>query len=517
MKKLRKITATLLIATTCVAVAACQPGTTTKTNTPSETEVKTTAPKAGEEGQTSAVSKADIKEKVRENMHKWAKATKEVFVDRSEELMRGFDNSKNQILLVSSANDMALLVNSQNKDVAPPDEIVEYSAKSLEATAMKGLTSGFSTMEFNGHKTYVFNADFWAEDLQQEDLAGDIFEKIYKPIVHEGIHLLLQQAAETAESTMMGSRSETQDMDVDPRYYRNEMAVYLKEALGAEGDQRSELIGKAMYFYNKFKEASGDEKTGFDLIEGQATYLEEKAYQMTQHKDADQAALLKATIAGLIKNPYEGLGLDEATMMAYNVVSKSREPYTIGSLIIALLEQDGVLYEKDSKTLAEQLLSRYSPVEAAGHEGLREYVAELYGATNSGNSDLTKEYESYINNSDYKKVLIPLIDHTASVSYDSAFLAYDHEGNSGNLVTTSQEVNHPNGNRIRLKSAKAFEYYPEDIGDSDTDPFGYVLLYVHKDDIRYEDGKITIQKDDVLMFDTRAKEVDGGYEILPNS
>ena len=67
-------------------------------------------------------------------LSRWAEAIQEILIDESQILWPGFDNSEHQIMLVSTANNTAYLINSQNEDIAAPDELVEYSSRSLEET-----------------------------------------------------------------------------------------------------------------------------------------------------------------------------------------------------------------------------------------------------------------------------------------------------------------------------------------------------------------------------------------------
>lgn len=532
---MKKIIGYILIVVLCMTVGACTSKENQKTVsekekvTQSQEVVKEDAKEGAKETKNSIeendiqeleeqmYQNVDNKDAIRENMPKWAKAIKEVFIDRSKELSRGFDNRKNQILLVSSANDMALLINSQNKEVAPPEETVEYSARTLEATALKGLTSGFSTMDFNGHNTYVFNVDFWASMMNYEMMGLDIFDEIFKSIVHEGIHVLKQVDVRTMEQEM-GTRSDQAEENIKARYYRNEVIAYMKEAVVETGEKRKELLQKAMYYHSLFKEEAKGEDSYYDLVEGEARFLERKALLMYKEKSIGEEELLAKVITSLRKLQYVSEDLQEELSKEVEATMKFEEPYVIGSLGIAILEQDGVRFEDAKETICDQILERYTPLEGKEHKGLKEKVEELYTLSGETNDNVVASFEEKTKDSEYVKVVIPLTDMNSSTTYENNFIAYTHEGKEGNLVTMTKEINHPNGNRIRIERALAFEVYNDDLGNStlnsDDIEFMNVVLYIHKDEIEYKSGLLTIQTDKLLMFDIKAEEIEDGYKII---
>jgi hypothetical protein len=527
---MKKIIIMICVIVLCFNITACSSNQEIQ-NEAVKVEKEIDLPQVEEKEET----KIDNIDEIRSNMTKWAKAIKNVFIDRSGELSRGFDNSKNQVLLISSSNDIALLINSQNESVAPSDEIVEYSAKSLQSSALESLTSSFSQIQFNEHKTYVFNVDFWGTMMDYTVVNEDMFSHIFKSIIHEGIHILKQDGEPTMEEAM-STRSQSAEENVEARYYRNEMGLYLKEALQSEGEARIDLIKKANYFYTLFKKVSDNEPTGFDKTEGEATFLAYKALVMANNESLSEKEVLNETIKLIINRNNEYIGEDVELSTEMQVLLKFEEPYSIGSYAIALLEQDNLKYETSTSVLCEQLLENYGFTQAKEHQGIRAIVEATYSYSKENNSGVIEKFEKAANDSSYKKVIIPLTDMSSSTTYDGEFLDHNHNDKDGQVVTISKGISHNNGNRIKLDGALAFEYFNDvvldgiNMSDSDLDsevtsqeievendfPFSYVVLYVHKDDIEYEQGLITIQTNEVLMFDIKAKEIEGGYEIITN-
>ena len=491
---------------------------------------------------------------IRQILPELAEDTKKLLIENPDKLWPGFDNSRYQVLLVSTATNTALLINSRNSDIGPSDEIIEYSANSLKDTVLRALVTSYTKLQFNGHTTYVFNVDFWGQMHSYMKDKDELYTLILKAIIHESVHLLLQSDnMNTMETTM--SRGDKYPENVEARYYRNEIYAYLIEAIASDSKSvRMENIKKAMFFYEKYKNISGnDENYGYDFVEGQPTYIEERALAYLQNETDNIKEIETGTLKSIVEKykKYNSMGLD--------VLPKPGEPYDIGAAAIALVIDTLGTYDFSQKLPLDILHEAFGSQSASPHSEVEKSVIGFY---EDYNEEIKTQVDSFLHNSvnpDYVAISIPRTITNTSSTY-SQMIQYNHKGLDGLIVNISAEFSYKNGNRLMLKQADAFEYmdmssmmmpmegefpdgammmdgpmpeggFPEGavmmegpMPDAPTMEMlppelanmviGNVLVYVKKSDIEISGSLLTVQNNDIIVFDAMYNFADNQYTIL---
>ncbi|MFJ8458588.1 hypothetical protein ACIQ57_05595 [Lysinibacillus xylanilyticus] len=448
--------------------------------------------------------------KIREITPELVKDIKKILIDDASKLWPSFNNEDKQILLLNPSNKMAYLINNQKTDIGPKDEVIEYSTDSIKDTQL--LVMPFQLTTFNDHPTYVFNLEFVSSTGEKA------YETVFKFIVHEGIHILLQSGG-TAEG--LGTRAETYPEDIDSRYYRNEMYQYLKKAIESKNkDEKIDQIQQAVYFYELYLNSNkkNNDQDGYDNIEGMATYLESKAYQMIKHPDASTKELNELTAQNIIDNfiPADQ-GQEEVLLM------KGQEFYDIGALAIA----SAVELNLNDKTILTAsplglLKSEFGGKKAEGHQNIKKANEDYYNSYNSKLKSYVDDIVSKQKDNQYVAVRIPVTIQNSSAMYEEMIVEYQYKGNPAEIQTTTREIILPD-TRIKLNKMKSLsiEAPMEDLEDpTKMNPntiMGYTIVFVPKKDIEFSQDKLlTIQSDNLLIFDAKYEEKDGEYQILMN-
>ncbi|KOP80733.1 hypothetical protein AMS59_05025 [Lysinibacillus sp. FJAT-14745] len=448
--------------------------------------------------------------KIREITPELVKDIKKILIDDASKLWPSFNNEDKQILLLNPSNKMAYLINNQKTDIGPKDEVIEYSTDSIKDTQL--LVTPFQLTTFNGHPTYVFNLEFASDFISGTDEKA-AYENVFKFIVHEGIHILLQSGG-TVEG--LGTRAETYPEDIDSRYYRNEMYQYLKKAIESKKkDEKIDQIQKAVYFYELYLNSNKKNKDqdGYDNIEGMATYLESKAYQMLKHPDASVKELNELTEQNIIDNSNQEQ--EEVLLM------KNREFYDIGALAIA----SAVDLNLNDKTILTAsplglLKSEFGSKKAEGHQNIKKANDDYYNSYNSKLKSYVDDIASKQKDNQYAAVRIPVTIQNSSAMFEVMMVEYQYKGIPAEIQTTTREIILPD-TRIKLNKMKSLfiEASMEGLEDpTKMNPntiMGYTIVFVPKKEIEFSKDKLlTIQRDDLLIFDAKYEEKDGEYQIL---
>jgi hypothetical protein len=452
---------------------------------------------------------------IREITPKLVKDIKKILIDDASKLWPSFNNEDKQILLLNPSNKMAYLINNQKSDIGPKNEVIEYSTDSIKDTQL--LVNPFQLTKFNDHPTYVFNLEFASDLISGADEKA--YEIVFKFIVHEGIHILLQ-SGDSVEG--LGTRAETYPEDTDSRYYRNEMYQYLKKAIESKTkNEKIDQIQKAVYFYELYLNSNKKNKAqdGYDNIEGMATYLESKAYQMIKHPDASAQKLNELTAQNIIDNfTAADQGQEEVLLM------KGREFYEIGALAIASAV-DLNLNEKSLLTASPLglLKSEFGSKKAESHENIKKANNDYYNAYNNELKSYVEDISSKQKDEQFAAVRIPVTNQNSSATFENMIVEYQYKGNPAEIQTTTREIILPD-TRIKLNKMKSLfiEAPMEGLEDptkmNSNTIMGYTIVFVPKKDIEFSQDKqlLTIQRDDLLIFDAKYEEKDGEYQILMN-
>ncbi|GAB0166813.1 hypothetical protein LSPCS325_02500 [Lysinibacillus sp. CTST325] len=449
-------------------------------------------------------------QKIREITPELVKDIKKILIDDASKLWPSFNNEDKQILLLNPSNKIAYLINNQKTDIGPKDEVIEYSTDSIKDTQL--LVTPFQLTTFNNHPTYVFNLDFASDFISGTDEKA-AYEYVFKFIIHEGIHILLQSGG-TVEG--LGTRAETYPEDIDSRYYRNEMYQYLKKAIESKKkDEKIDQIQKAVYFYELYLNSNKKNKDqdGYDNIEGMATYLESKAYQMLQHPHASVKELNELTLQNIIDNSNQEQ--EEVLLM------KDREFYDIGALAIA----SAVDLNLNDKTILTAsplglLNSQFGSKKAEGHENIKKANDDYYNSYNSKLKSYVDDIASKQKDNQYVAVRIPVTIQNSSATFEDMIVEYQYKGNPAEIQTTTREIILPD-TRIKLNKMESLyieapmEGYKDSTKMNPNTIMGYTIVYIPKKEIEFSKDKLlTIQRDDLLIFDAKYEEKDGEYQIL---
>lgn len=513
MLKLARLLLIISILTVFTACGKNNPGTTADkpaTSQPVQESGKVEESQKPNEGPLDSNPIEDSK-KLREMMPKLQKDIKKVLIDDARKLWPSFNTADKQILLLNPSNKMGYLINNQKSDIGSKDEVIEYNTDSIKDVQL--LVTPFQLTTFNDHPTYVFNVDAASYfGIMSGDQA---YEKLLKFIVHEGVHLLLQKGGETAEG--MGSRAETYPESVDSRYYRNEMYHYLKEAaLSANKEDKIDRIQKAVYFYDLYlkEDQTNKSQDPYDNIEGMATYLEEKAFQMLTHPNASAAELNTLIAQGIINN---------APMTDDNMLlPKPMEFYNIGGLGIACAVELGLDPNAIFTTSPLSLLkSKFGSKNAEGHADVKQQNNIFYTNYNQELKSYVDDITSKMNDDQYAAVKVPITAKNSGGQF-TKFIQYEYKGKPAEIQGVSREV--VIGDlRIKFTNLKTIFVMnpvpaPSKNGPMDLDEvMGYSIAYVPKKDIQIsKDNLLTIQRDDLMIFDAKYELKDGEYQILAN-
>ncbi|MGG4454593.1 hypothetical protein [Brevibacillus porteri] len=511
-----KIARLLLIISILTVLTACgknNPGTTDKLATSQALRESTKVEESQKPTENQMESNPiENSKKIREMMPKLVKDIKKVLIDEASKLWPSLNNTDKQILIVNPSNKIAYLINNQKSNIGSKDEVIEYSTDSIKDVQL--LVTPFQLTTFNDHPTYVFNVEFASDIISG---AGDkAYEDMFKFIVHEGIHILLQ-SGDSVEG--LGTRTETYPEDINSRYYRNEMYQYLKEAVKSKTkDEKIDQIQKAVYFYELYVNSNKKNKQqdGYDNIEGMATYLQEKAYQLLNHPNVSAKELNDLTAQSIVNN---FIPTDKEMLL----LVKGREFYDIGSLAIA----SAVDLELDNKAIFKTsplglLKSKFGSKKAAGHENIKTANKDYYTSYNDKLKSFVDDIASKQNDDKYAAIKIPVTIKNSSATYEDMMVEYKFKGKPAEIQTVTREIM-LGDTRIKLNKMKSL--FIEEPMEATNDPtkmdpntlMGYTIVFVPKKDIEISKDKLlTIQRDDLLIFDAKYEEKDGEYQILMN-
>jgi len=515
---MKKLAYLLLIISIVTVFAACGKNDPKTSDKPAESQAQQENTKVEEnqkpdekpQGNPMESNPIENSKKIREMMPKLVKDIKKIMIDDASKLWPSFNTADKQILLVNPSNKMAYLINNQKPDIGPKDQVIEYSTDSIKDVQL--LVMPFQLTTFNDLPTYVFNVEFASGIISR---AGDkAYEDLFKFVVHEGIHMLLQ-SGNSVEG--LGTRAETYPEDIDSRYYRNEMYQYLQEASKSKNkEEKIDQIQQAVYFYELYLNSNKKNKQqdGYDNIEGMATYLQEKAYQMLNHPNATAKELNDLTAQSIISNVV-------LTGKERLLLNKGREYYDIGSLAIA----SAVDLELDSKAIFTTsplglLKSKFGSKKAEGHENIKKANNDYYISYNNELKSYVDDIASKQKDNNYAAVRIPVTIANSSFTLEDMTVEYEYKGKPAEIQTATREIV-LGDTRIKLNKMKSL-FLEEPMKDpkdpTKMDPnmvFGYTIVYVPKKDIEISKDKLlTIQRDDLLVFDAKYEEKDGEYQVL---
>ncbi|WP_144508407.1 hypothetical protein [Bacillus mycoides] len=414
-----------------------------------------------------------------------------------------------QVLLVSNISKTAYLINSQDEKYGKKEEAVEYSTDTFKDNVL--LTMPYGLAEFNGKQTYVFNIDFMADvNTGKQTLENDLMKKI----VHEGVHLILQNDLEsgkvtTVEETMGGERAENYPVPYDARINRKQNLFYYKKALESKNEEeRIKYIKMGNYFYKKYLDMNNEHKneTVFDKLEGQAQYLEYRGVTVLNNLGKDENTI-KAETKKLYLNEYYHLKDD---MLVEG--DKNAEFYALGSLAYANIYDMNQEKELNYNHPLQYLLGKYGYIENEGDKEISDKVKKYYDEMNTKLKSSIDEINSKVNNDKYITIKIPGLQkysENASVTYEDNSIQYKYNNENAKIEKVSKEVR-MGDNRIKLKSATVVTTN----GSEKDGIWDNMHVFIPKEKVEINKDKLTVQTKEVQIYDANFIEENGVYKLV---
>lgn len=508
---MKKLIIMLMIGLISFSTVACQNKNQVKETTNVVEKVSTNETNGVENEKSVDVEKnideEDLGDKLKKNIDKLlpelVDATKRVFVKNCKKIDPKLDMEHIQVILFSNITHKAYLFNSQNEKYGKPEESIEYSTDTFKNEGL--LTRMFDMTEFNGHNTYLFNIDTFANNQMSKD---ELKEELLKSIVHEGVHLVLQNKLEkdlkTAEEMMGASRSIAYPLEFESRIYRTQQAKYYKLALESKtAEERIEFIKTGNYFYKKYIDLNPQNiaDSEFDKIEGQPRYYEYKALALLENSDLNGNELEKLTRKLYLEKNYE-IESDIMTQMG-----KNGEFYSVGSLGYANIYALGTQNEFGFQNPSKYLLDKYGYTENNGDEKLAREVEKYYNEINKNIKQRVDSFTNKMNDKEYKTIKIPIFykyEENSNMEFEEESINYKYKDEENTLEKVSREIKLGN-NRILIKSADIM------LNGNENGEFYYINIA--KKDIEIEENRLTVQLKELQVYGNKFKEVDGIYEL----
>ncbi|MCT4687882.1 hypothetical protein [Vallitalea sp.] len=481
-----------------------------------------------EEANGNVIITKEQKDKLREIFPQLCRETKETLIDNAHLIDPMFDMKKMQILLISNTLHTAYLINSQDKKYGEKDEMVEYSTDTFKDKRI--LVQIYNIVEFNNKPTYIVNVDYMigiAFDL------NSMKTEIFKFIVHEAVHLVLQKAKDknltTMEEAMGRSRAVKYPMEYQSRIYRNQMTHFYKQALSTVDEQEKiNNIKKANYFYKKYLEQSEDnkEKSSYDKIEGEARFAEYKALSILEGNK---------TVDEVNKNAVKLLNKDMNIRILG--MKENMEYYIIGSAAYGLIYDLGIENNLDYNNPVKYLLKKYGVTENEGNKKLTMKITNEYEAYNKNIKTRVEDIENKLQSNDYNIIVIPINNkytENRNVVYNKESLQYEYKNKKVTIDSMSKEIRLGNG-RILLKNAQVLsesliseqltkknkeviegnesskeQEIPNGISDIVIEN---IYVTVPKKDVDIDNSRLSVQTKQVQIYDAKFNEKDGMYYL----
>lgn len=494
MEVMKKIIALGLVCVAGLQITGCSTVTQHKNPaTESATKTQDKTKSSSKLFDVNSITKEDLKNSI----EAIAKSTRHILVENSHLIHPDFNMKDIQILLVSNKLKTGYLINSQDEKYGDKEEVVEYSTDTIKDTAI--LTSSYSIMEFNDQPTYLINLDHFLYKI------SNVEEDLLKIIIHEAVHLVLQETLDnnktSLEDKLEGKRSIQYPLDTEGRILRTQMAYCYKKALEAKNEEeQKQYIREGNYFLDKYMKISDQNKLDidYDRVEGQASYYEHRGLAINEGL-TDEDAITKRTKELYMKT--------DMFNNHYKQLNKSLEFYTIGSMAYALvydLKEQEALGNENPVTY---LLSRYGVKKSEGNEQLAANVEKIYKYKNDRYKEKIDGMTERINSEGYVTIKIPAYRRykNSNVIYKNQSIDYDYKNRKMTLDQVTREIN-LNKDRIRLKDAYVLTEKDER-GD-------YHYVTVPKEDVTFEDDKLTVQINEVQMYDVDFVKKDGIYQLV---
>lgn len=423
------------------------------------------------------------------------------------------DTENLQLLIISNTLKTAFLINSQNEKYGDKNEVIEYSTASIDKNI---LITPFQNIDFNGHPTYAFNIDPFFSYLKDGNRTAKGFENLVTTtLFHEGIHLFLQLKLLEDEDVNnlkslgnTGSKSVQYPILIDDYVYRTQMANAYKLAL-AENDsqEKIEYIKEANYFLQKFLNISDQNKVNIslDLIEGQPRYYEHKAQAILEgHLDKEN----------IKRRAKELLMMSADNTQSLTDIDKGAFCYQTGSNAFALLNDLGERDNLGNQNPVLYLLNKYGVKESEGDINLVSQIRNKYEEMNNKLKAEVDDISHKISSEKYITIGIPSAPGSyMSIGGKALMVDYPFKNYLYNTNTTSMELSLQNS-RIKVTKSKILQLGAGEIRVEKIEDFPpSYYLFAPKDSVSFSNNRITVQSNDIQMYDMTYTIKDGIYVL----
>ena len=444
-----------------------------------------------------------------------------------------WDVHKSQILVVSQYYDFAILLNNQNKDVDKIGARIEYSARTFDDVGMK--VNAFGLIRINDIDTYYYNMDIL--HIEGFGTFEDAYLNHLKTAIHEAAHILAQtEDTRTADQMLLGSavRGVTYPIDIESRYFRNEVFYQLEAALLTKSKKdKVQAVRRALYFHQAYLSVKPDNKShdDYDYAEGMAEYIDTAVVNLIQNPGLKREELIETTGQSILQTTSFS---EYDSGPGSRVIDWGREYYTLGAMAYAVAIQLGHddIYASTISPFTF-LLGKYDPSEIPANQQVKEDVYAYYTGVEQKFLAQKEEINRVLNHKD--NVLLKIEtkgNEEESMSILNDNLLLDHDGRQVSFEIREQEIRFGD-HRIKITQKGLLSLtagLPEDdledrfMEYSDGEEYdeshfqddsisGTLIIPVHKNDVEFSDGKITIQTESLVLFDIKYKR-EGKYLIL---
>lgn len=436
------------------------------------------------------------------------------FFTKSHLFWSDWDTSKLQILLITPSSDFAYLLNNQNPDVDKIGARIEYSARTLLDNKIK--VNAFGKTKLNGIDTYFYNIDAYSQLDEMTNL--DFFYDMHlTTLIHEAVHILKQGGAKSVDqidysNTMRGI---TFPIDITSRYYRNEVHHFLSLAARAKTKQQAmRYVRSAMYFHQLYlKENITNKKhNNYDLVEGMALYI---TNAVTAVINADNSNIKDIHNTAKINTvDFAEFEFNYAEQQEHQVLNWGREYYDIGGLAyavaIALGHQEIMHY---SKSPLQFLSEHYPAIKTNDTTVLKKIVYDFYNAKQTLHNKQHAEINRVLSNPN--NILIAFNeDDSGSMTIESDSILYNYKSQQGSFEIRSQEIEFAD-NRFKLSLQHTLSTMTNEL-DEQGFPIMQLIIPVNKKDIEFQNDRLTIQSETLIMFDVKFKQDGDMYWLIKN-
>ena len=285
------------------------------------------------------------------------------------------------------------------------------------------LSSSFSFFKQDGKsfmsinvRSFLAGVDFSKQNTEK------VFERAFRLALHEAFHGTLQTKWIKKKR---GPRGTFVPIQAEPRLYRS---MIYKRLLEAIANDSQESLGKAKYWYNKWKiEFPHEVLSSMDRTEGSARFVDDRAWALWA------AGGCSATEASIQKKHAEIIANKNDPSLDGRYFSLDSEAYTLGSAALAAvgIEKNQKIYEEvaQGESPLSAAFARISVVtDEADKATYLKFIETQKEQARTADEMLSKTYET-LNSQEMLIISVPqewfrFGDIESSIGYEGFFLDF---------------------------------------------------------------------------------------------